>query len=63
MCLGLGVHEIELTDVADILLCRDVDDIHDMMDDIGEQNEIAEEISTVLSQPISFGAEIDEVRK
>ena len=34
MGLGLGVHEIELTDVADILLCRDVDDIHDMMDDI-----------------------------
>ena len=61
MGLGLGVHEIELTDVADILLCRDVDDIHDMMDDIGEQNEIAE-ISTALSQPISFGAEIDEVR-
>ena len=33
------------------------------MDDIGEQNEIAEEISTALSQPIGFGAEIDEVRK
>ena len=38
-----------------------MDDIHDMMDDIGEQNEIAEEISTALSQPIGFGAEIDKV--
>ena len=39
---------------------RDVDDIHDMMDDITEQNEIAEEISTALSAPIGFG-EVDEV--
>lgn len=39
-----------------------MDDIHDMMDDISEQNEIAEEISNALSQPIGFGAEVDEVR-
>ncbi len=45
-----------------ICLCRDVDDVHDMMDDIQEQNEIAEEISNALSQPIGFAAEIDEVR-
>ena len=32
-----------------------------MMDDIGEQNEIAEEISTALSAPIGFAAELDEV--
>lgn len=38
----------------------DVDDIHDMMDDIQEQNEIAEEISTALSQPIGFAGEIDD---
>lgn len=31
-----------------------------MMDDITEQNEIAEEIGTALSQPIGFG-EVDEV--
>lgn len=38
----------------------DVDDIHDMMDDIQEQNEIAEEISGALSQPIGFAQELDE---
>ncbi len=32
-----------------------------MMDDVQEQNEIAEEISTALSQPIGFAAEIDDV--
>ena len=42
-------------------MCRDVDDIHDMMDDIQEQNEIAEEISGALSQPIGFAQEIDDV--
>ncbi len=40
---------------------RDVDDIHDMMDDITEQNEIADEISSVLSQPVGFGNEVDDV--
>ena len=32
-----------------------------MMDDIQEQNEIAEEISGALSQPIGFAQELDEV--
>ena len=32
-----------------------------MMDDIQEQNEIAEEISGALSQPIGFASEIDDV--
>ncbi len=41
---------------------RDVDDVHDMMDDISEQNEIAEEISNALSTPIGFNQEIDDVR-
>ena len=44
-----------------IILCRDVDDVHDMMDDIQEQNEIAEEISGALSTPIGFAQEIDDV--
>ena len=44
-----------------VLIHRDVDDIHDMMDDIQEQNEIAEEISSALSQPIGFAQEIDDV--
>ena len=45
-----------------VFLSRDVDDVHDMMDDISEQNEIAEEIGTALSTPIGFNQEIDDVR-
>ena len=44
------------------LFLRDVDDVQDMMDDISEQNEIAEEIGNALSQPIGFNQEIDDVR-
>lgn len=33
---------------------RDVDDIHDMMDDIAEQQTIASEISDAISNPVSF---------
>ena len=39
---------------------RNVEDIHDMMDDITEQNEIADEMGNIFSQPIGFG-EMDEV--
>lgn len=46
-----------------VFLSRDVDDVHDMMDDISEQNEIAEEIGTALSTPIGFNQEIDDVRE
>ena len=46
-----------------LCLHSDVDDVHDMMDDISEQNEIAEEISSALSQPIGFNQEIDDVRQ
>ena len=42
-------------------LLSDVDDVHDMMDDISEQNEIAEEIGNALSAPIGFNQELDEV--
>lgn len=38
----------------------DVDDVHDIMDDIQEQTEIANEISTALSQPVGF-QDVDEV--
>ena len=41
-------------------VCRDVDDVHDIMDDIQEQTEIANEISTALSQPVGF-QDVDEV--
>lgn len=35
--------------------------MHDMMDDISEQNEIAEEISSALSAPVGFNQELDDV--
>ncbi|XP_055707658.1 charged multivesicular body protein 4c isoform X2 [Phlebotomus papatasi] len=38
----------------------DVDQIHDMMDDIAEQQNIATEISDAISNPVSFGQDIDE---
>lgn len=40
---------------------RDVDDVHDMMDDINEQHEIADEIANAISNPVGFGQDIDEV--
>lgn len=41
--------------------CSDVDDIHDMMDDIEEQNVIAQEISDVLSTPFGANQDFDDV--
>ncbi|CAK9817424.1 Charged multivesicular body protein 4b [Anthophora quadrimaculata] len=38
----------------------DVDQVHDMMDDIAEQQDVAKEISDAISNPVSFGNEIDE---
>ena len=45
----------------DLLPPRNVDDVHDIMDDLQEQNEIAEEIQNAISQPIGFGMDLDEV--
>ena len=45
------------------LLCRDVDDVHDMMDDIEEQNVIAQEIGDALSTPFGMNQELDDVRE
>ena len=33
-----------------------------MMDDIQEQNELADEITNALSNPVGFGQDVDEVR-
>ena len=41
--------------------CSDVDDVHEMMDDIQEQTELADEISRAISEPAGFGMDIDEV--
>ena len=38
----------------------DVDDVHDLMDDIQEQNELATEISDALSSPFGLNQDIDE---
>lgn len=43
------------------MMFRDVDKVHDMMDDIAEQQEVAREISEAISNPVAFGQDIDEV--
>ena len=37
-----------------------VDNVHDMMDDIAEQQDVAKEISDAISQPTAFSNEFDE---
>jgi len=37
-----------------------VDKVHDMMDDIAEQQDVAKEISDAISNPVAFGQEFDE---
>merc|ERR1712168_776841 len=37
-----------------------VDDVHEMMDDIAEQQDVAKEISEAISNPVAFGNEFDE---
>ncbi|XP_063416869.1 charged multivesicular body protein 4b-like [Mytilus trossulus] len=38
----------------------DVDKVHDLMDDVAEQQEIANEISEAISNPVGFGQDADE---
>ena len=38
----------------------DVDQVHDMMDDIAEQQDVAREISDAISNPVAFGQEFDD---
>ncbi|XP_044737121.1 charged multivesicular body protein 4b isoform X2 [Chrysoperla carnea] len=38
----------------------DIDDVHDMMDDIAEQQDVAKEISDAISKPVAFDSEIDD---
>ena len=40
----------------------DVDDVHDLMDDIQEQNELADEITQALTQGIGAQSDFDDVR-
>lgn len=38
----------------------DIDKVEDLMDEVREQQQIAEEISSVISNPIGFGQDVDE---
>lgn len=38
-----------------MIIYRDVDQVHDMMDDIAEQQDVAREISDAISNPVAFG--------
>ena len=38
-----------------------MDDVHNLMDEVAEQQEIASEISDAISNPVGFGSEFDEV--
>ena len=40
---------------------RDVDKVHDLMDEVAEQQEIANEIGEAISNPVGFGQDVDEV--
>ena len=44
-----------------MLTFRDVDKVHDLMDDVAEQQEIANEISDAISNPVGFNTDLDEV--
>ena len=44
-----------------MVFLRDVDQVHDLMDEVAEQQEIANEISEAISNPVGFGHDVDEV--
>lgn len=37
-----------------------MDQVHDMMDDIAEQQDVAKEISDAISNPVAFGQDVDD---
>lgn len=46
-----------------LLLNRDINKVDQTMEEIRDQMELANEISDVISQPVGFGVEMDEVRR
>lgn len=46
-----------------LLFSRGVESIDDLMADIAEQHEVAQEISDTISRPIGPGIDFDEVKK
>ena len=59
----LNVHCNVMCKDIDLYVCcyRDVDQVHDMMDEIAEQQEVANEIGEAISNPVGFGQDLDEV--
>lgn len=47
--------------IISCLFFRDIDKVDDLMQDITEQQELAQEISDAISKPVGFGEEFDEV--
>lgn len=50
-----------LSNIQQLSFCRDVDKVHDLMDDIAEQQQVADELTNAISNPIGFGHDVDEV--
>merc|ERR1712130_399032 len=48
------------TNTAVLTTMNDAAKVHDMMDDIAEQQDVAKEISEAISNPVAFGQEFDE---
>lgn len=42
-------------------LFRNVDEVHDIMDELAEQQEVSAEISEAISNPVGLGHDVDEV--
>ncbi|KAJ8245003.1 hypothetical protein GJAV_G00276780 [Gymnothorax javanicus] len=42
------------------IVFRDIDKVDDLMQDITEQQELAQEISDAISRPVGFGEDYDE---
>lgn len=40
---------------------RNIDQVHDMMDDIADQQDVAREISDAISNPVAFGMELFKI--
>ena len=53
---GSGIQDQQFS-----FIFSDVDQVHDIMDDLAEQHEVANEISEAISAPVGFGQDYDEV--
>lgn len=51
----------DTTFFAPFPLCRDIAKVDQTMEEIRDQMELANEISDVISQPVGFGVEMDDV--